>query len=399
MSRSTLPILLLAACLLSSFTDTTSAASLESRLRPLIQAHEGQVAVAVQHLKNGESFADRQNEPMPTASLIKLAVMVEAYRQAEAGMIDLNTPVTVRKEDFVPGSGVLTPHFSPGTQISLRDAVRLMIVYSDNTATNLVLDAIGLKATAETMEKLGLPHTKIHSKVYRRDTSVFPERSRQFGLGSTTAAEMVTLLERLYAKQLVSKTASAAMLDHLFACDDERKLPRYLPDGTKIAHKTGSVDAVRTAAGIIETPGGPVAVCVLTSKNKDQRWSDDNAGDLLIARIGRAVFEHFSDRRPADESLPPLVLKLGDSGEMVQALQRTLNARLPGARPLGVDGDFGPATQTAVLAFQKLKKLEANGIVGPETWAALGTLVAEKATVPDPQVVNAETLPVRPAEG
>ena len=86
----------------------------------------------------------------------------------------------------MPGSGILTSHFTAGARFTLRDAVRLMIAFSDNTATNLVLDAVGIGSTAATMETMGYPNTKIHSKVFRRDTSVFPERSKQFGLGSTT---------------------------------------------------------------------------------------------------------------------------------------------------------------------------------------------------------------------
>src|SRR5205085_1499399 len=104
--------------------------------------------------------------------------------------------------------------FSAGATFSVRDAIRLMIVYSDNTATNLVLDQIGLSATAKYMEELGFPNTQIHAKVFRRDTSIAPDRSQKFGLGSTTAADMVKLLELLHQKKLVNETACADMLDH-----------------------------------------------------------------------------------------------------------------------------------------------------------------------------------------
>src|SRR5262249_3634141 len=101
--------------------------------------------------------------------------------------------------------------------------------YSDNTATNLVLDKIGIGSTAKRMEALGLPNTKIHAKVFRRDTSVFPERSKQFGLGSTTAREMVTLLELLNEGKLVSPEASKEMIKILKKCEDREKMPRFLP--------------------------------------------------------------------------------------------------------------------------------------------------------------------------
>jgi len=280
--------------------------SLESRLTPLIQAHKGKVAVTVKNLKTGESFAYHADEPMPTASLIKFPIMIEAYRQAAEKKVDLDAPVTLKKEDKVPGSGILTTHFSEGATFPLRDAVHLMIVYSDNTATNLVLDRIGIPATAETMEKMGYPNTKAHSKSFRRDTSAFPERSQRFGLGSTTAAEMVRLCEALHRKELVGAEASDAMLKHMEMCDDKDKFPRFLPPGTKVAFKTGSVDAARTAAGIISTPDGPVAVCVLTEENEDRRWVADNAGNRLCADVAKAVFDHFRvEGGPKPAAAPP----------------------------------------------------------------------------------------------
>jgi beta-lactamase class A len=269
------------------------APGLEARLLPLIRAHRGKVAVAVKHLQTGESFAYRDEEPMPTASLIKFPVMVEAYRQAAEGKVDLDARLTLKAEDRVPGSGILT-QLSPGLTLSLRDAVRLMIALSDNTATNLVLDQIGIGSTAATMERLGCPNTKIHAKVFRRDTSVFPERSRQFGLGSTTAGEMLRLLEALHQKKLVSPEACEAMLGHLRACDDPFKFPRFLPAGARVAMKTGMVDEVRTAAGIITGPGGQsFALCVLTAENEDRSWTSENAGDRLCAEIAREVYRQF----------------------------------------------------------------------------------------------------------
>ena len=270
----------------------------------MIEAHQGKVALAVKNLKTGESFQLRADEPMPTASLIKLPVMVEAYRQSAEGTLDLNRLITLKKADKVQGSGILTYHFSEGATFPLFDAIHLMIAFSDNTATNLVLEEVGIGSTAATMERMGYPNTKIHSKVFRRDTSVFPERSKRFGLGSTTAAEMLRLCEALHKKELVSASACDEMLGHLRACDDKDKFPRFLPAGTKLAFKTGSVDDIRTAAGIIECPGGPVALCVLTRGNADRRYHPDNAGNRLCAEVARAVYDHFSLKNAEAPSKP-----------------------------------------------------------------------------------------------
>jgi beta-lactamase class A len=272
---------------------------LSQRLQPLIDAHRGKVAVGVEHLESGQRFGFHNEEVFPTASLIKFPVLVELYRQAEEGRVDLDTWITLRAEDKVTGSGILTPHFSAGATLKLRDAARLMIAFSDNTATNLVLDKIGIPSTGETMRKLGCPSTRIHHKVFLRETtSIDPERSERYGLGSTTAAEMLKLLVKLHRRELVSPEASEAMLAHLKTCEDKQKFPRYLPDGMEVAFKTGSLDAIRTAAGILYTRGGPVALCVLSADNEDRRWSRDNAGDLLCAEIAREVNEAFSSEDP-----------------------------------------------------------------------------------------------------
>src|SRR5205823_9699187 len=110
---------------------------------------------------------------------------------------------------------------------SLRDAVRLMIVYSDNTATNLVLDKIGIAAISKRMDAWGFPSTRIHAKVFRGSTtSIDPERTKKYGLGSTTAREMVGLLEKLHQGKLVSPEACKEMIGHMKKCDDATKLKR-----------------------------------------------------------------------------------------------------------------------------------------------------------------------------
>jgi len=356
---------------LTAFSLVQAEDALKVKLEPLISAHEGKVAVAIKNLKTGESFSHNADAPMPTASLIKLPIMVEAYRQVEAGKLDLQKLITLRKDDKVPGSGILTQHFSPGMGLPLVDAIHLMIVYSDNTATNLVLDQIGLPATNTAMEKLGLAHTKVHSKVFRGDTSILPERSKEFGLGSTTAGEMVTLLELLDQGKLAGEEGTEAMRRHLAACEDKR-LSRHYPPEIRVLQKTGSVNAVRTVAGILELPGGHVAVCVLTSENKDRRWVSENAGEVLAANISRILLEHFQpDWRTAIREAD-LVLRVGSQGPRVEKLQRALNEKLMPSPELNPDGEFGPITSAAVVAWQKAHQLPQSGEINLESWKLLG---------------------------
>jgi beta-lactamase class A len=348
---------------------------LEAALSALIARHDGDVSIAVKRLDGNVEYRHEADRPMPTASLCKLPVMIETYRQAAEGTVELDQMIELREEDKVPGSGILTPHFSAGTKISLRDAVRLMIAYSDNTATNLVLDQIGLKSTSDTMEDWKLPNTKIHAKVYRRDTSVFPERSKQFGLGSTTASEMIALLERLHRNEFISPEVCEEMRRHLLACQDDRKLARFLPDGVKLAHKGGAVSNVRCDAGILHLPDGAVAVCVLTNHNQDQSWGDNNTAEKLCGRVGKIVYDRFSVRE--QDPQPPTDLRIGATGKLVEELQRTLNARLDPSPELSVDGDFGPVTREAVERFQKTHDLKVTGIADVPTLKALSPLLSD----------------------
>ncbi len=269
------------------------APTLEARITPLAKAHKGKVAVAVKNLKTGEEFYLDADTAMPTASLIKLPVMVETYWQAAEGKVKLDTTLTLKKEDKVPGSGILTSHFSDGATFPLQDAMRLMIVFSDNTATNMVLDQIGLASTNTRMAKLGFKNTKINAKVFRADTRIDQEFGKKYGLGSTTAREMVQLLALIDAGKVVSPEACKEMLEHLKKCDDKEKFPRLLPAGTVLAHKSGSVNAIRTDAGIMYTQSGPIALCVLTDANEDQRWVADNAAQVLMGKIACEVFDHY----------------------------------------------------------------------------------------------------------
>ena len=321
-------------------------AQLRNGLEPLIETHRGDVGLAILNIKTGEHYEFNSERPMPTASLIKLPVLVTTYRLVDQGKADLNKRITLKDEDKVPGSGELTEHMSSGAALTLRDYLRLMIRHSDNTATNIVAHEIGLATVSEDMESLGLRETKLHSMLYGRGTSVFPERSQKYGIGSTTAAEMVALLAKLEAGEVASRESTTAIREHLLACADDTKLGRRL-SGVEFAHKTGAIANCRTDAGILYTDSGPVAICLLTNRNEDQRFADDNEAHVLAGQIGKLVKERFGGREL------DATLRQGAFGKTVEALQRTLNKRLTPSPGLSIDGDFGPATQAAVEAFQQ----------------------------------------------
>ena len=375
---------------LPTATQLPTDAQLENSITPLIKQHRGEVGIAIRNLKTGEHFAHNADAPMPTASLIKFPLLVTTYQQVEAGKIKLDSQIELKESDKVPGSGELTEHFSAGTKLVLSDYLRLMIRHSDNTATNIVAETVGLGATAEHMEALGLKETKLHSLLYRGSTSIFPKRSSRYGIGSTTANEMVELLAKLEAGELVSAKSTTAIKEHMLACNDDTKLAREVVD-IDFAHKTGEIANCRTDAGIFYTDAGPIAVCFLTSQNENQSFEEDNPAHLFAGRVGKIVIDRFGGGPTSDSNL-----QTGAFGTLVEALQRTLNDRLDPSPRLSIDGDFGPATRGAVERFQRASGLPATGIVETETWKALGSLIEKDDPVPPPEVVNNETLTVLP---
>jgi beta-lactamase class A len=195
-------------------------------------------------------------------------------------------PLTMLKIDQVPGSGVLQ-FMHPGMTLTARDAAVLMTILSDNTATNLLLDKIVIRRVWQKMESLGLPHTKVHSKVFLRIASVAPDSSAKYGLGVTTPNEMAHLFELLANGKAVSPKADSAMLDILGRNQDMELMQRTV-QGLTVPHKTGATDSVRTECALFRLQSRIVA-CALTKQNTDVRWVLDNEAQVALGKIGEAI--------------------------------------------------------------------------------------------------------------
>ena len=272
-------------------------AGLRRSIEQITRGYEGVVGVSVRNLATGESLSIRGGETFPTASLIKVAVLVALLDEVEKGRIALDDPLTMIARDQVGGSGVLQ-HLHSGLQLTVEDAARLMIVISDNTATNLLLDKVPMRTVWAKMDSLGLPHTRIHSKTFLRSTSVAMDSSVKYGLGVTTPDETVRLFALLHQGRAVSPRMDSLALTMLRGNEDWNKLVRWLPDGATAAHKSGDVDQSRNDCGILYGPDAPVAVCVMTRENRDTSYATDNPANLLIARIGAEVYRVFNPSAP-----------------------------------------------------------------------------------------------------
>ena len=265
-------------------------ALLRHTLDSLADAHHGVVGYSIIDLETGDTLSRRGDETFPTASLIKVPILVTLYDLVAKHQISLDDPLTLLDIDKVPGSGSLQ-FMHDGATITVHDAAWLMATQSDNTATNLLLDRIIIRRVWAKMESLGLMHTKVHSKTFLRISSVAMDSSAKYGLGVSTPNEMAHLFVLLAKGQAVNPSADSAMLDILDHNEDNTLLQRDL-DGVRAAHKTGAVDDARTECSLFYLRSRVVA-CVFTKDNKDQRWILDSEPQVTMAHMGAAIARAF----------------------------------------------------------------------------------------------------------
>lgn len=263
--------------------DTTA---LRHKLDSIADAHHGVVGYSVIDIDNNIRLSRRGNEKFPTASLIKVSILVTVFDLVAKGQLSLDDPITMLKIDQVPGSGV-AQYLHSGSVLTVGDAVWLMTTISDNTATNLLLDRIIIRRVWNKMDSLGLPNTRVHSKSFLRVSSIAMDSSVKYGLGVTTPDEMARLFELLAKGKAVNHSADSTMLDILEHNENNDKLQRYVY-GARAAHKSGETDQVRNECSLFYLRNR-IVVCALTRENVDQRYSVDAEAHLTIARIGEVV--------------------------------------------------------------------------------------------------------------
>ncbi|HEY7855140.1 MAG TPA: serine hydrolase [Terriglobales bacterium] len=275
------------------------AADLTHTLAAMAGAHAGHVALYAKNLTTGEQVALDADQPVQTASVIKMTLMLQAFTQVKAGRLRLDQRLPLTRDNQVSGSGILNI-LNPGLDLTLHDAITLMMTLSDNTATNMVIDAVGLAPTNAMLARMGLKNTYFYKKVFKPAVGPLPADQPQFGLGKTTAREMAEVLESIYHCDLGDSALCHDMITIMRNQQDRDMLPRYLPtaaarDGlSPIADKIGSLDDVRNDVALVYTARGPVIISVFTWGNKDQSWTADNAAELLIGHLALAIVNAWS---------------------------------------------------------------------------------------------------------
>jgi beta-lactamase class A len=296
---------LLVAVLLSLLSVQVFASNLQDALNTLAAQHKGKVAFFAKDLKTGSTVAIDPDVPVPTASVIKLPIMVEAFYEIKAGKHRLDERLKLTKENQVEGSGVLTL-FQPGLEPTLEDAITMMIVQSDNTATNMVIDVLGIAAVNEHIAKMGLKNTYLYRKVFMAPVGPMPPDQKKFGLGKTSAKDMAEVMESIERCDLGDRSLCDKMIAMLKNQNVRTMIPRYLESSdttettSAIGNKTGSLDDVRNDVGIVYTKHGQIIISAFTYDNQDHGWSVDNTAELLVAKMAKVVVDAWTQTTPVN---------------------------------------------------------------------------------------------------
>lgn len=284
-------------------SDTTHPApgpdlELTRSLTALAAAFSGQVGVFAHDLLTDRTVAIAADEPFETASTIKVLILIAAFQAARDGRLSLDEPLTLEERHLVRGSGVLCD-LTPGLQLSVRDTLTLMVTVSDNVATNMAIDRVGMDAIAACARSFGLKNTRLFGPLHF-------DREPAEGVGVSTPRELALLMERIATGRAVGPAEDAAMLHILdrnqYTTGLTRTLPYDLleepspnvPPRIQVASKSGTWDGVRNIVGYVRGEDTSYVVCLMSRGCKDARFHVDNEAMLLLPRLSRVIFDAFA---------------------------------------------------------------------------------------------------------
>jgi beta-lactamase class A len=293
--RSLAWLLLLAAACAQTASNTAVAKQqllwqkIESTINDVDHSLDGVLGVAILDLSSGKKLLLHADEVFPQASSIKIAVLAELYRQAQTGKMKLTDLYTVQASDLVPDSDIMGG-LTPGvTQITLRDLATMMVAVSDNSATNVLIDRVGMDNVNALMDSLGLSHTRLRRKMM--DLKAAGEGRENI----STPAEMMILLEDIYRGKVLNPKMTSDFFKVL-STHKESFIPRGLPEGVKIANKPGELEGVRNDSGVVFVENRPYVICVMTTYLRHER-----EGEEAITRISAAAYFMFDRLARASE--------------------------------------------------------------------------------------------------
>ena len=299
----------IASLLLAAAPPPDSAAAITKRIEEKMKAFHGEIGLFAKDLDTGAMVSVNADQRFPTASLIKVAVMAEVFRQIEAGKLRHDTTVTLKESDKAGDETVPLNMLHPGVVLTVDDLLRFMIAYSDNTATNLLVGLVGTANVDALLDSYALTRTRLYRPTFRDGhADVLPNEEKEYGLGSTTPHEIAKFLQLIATGQVVSPNAGDAMIALLATQQDRAMIPRSLPFATEeilVANKTGwdeekNPDAkgfkgdVRNDAAYVKTAKMRYVIAICARRIQDKSSGVDNETLRLGAELSRMVYDVFA---------------------------------------------------------------------------------------------------------
>lgn len=262
---------------------------LESSIQEVDQHLDGVMGLAIEDLTTGDHYYLHEDEVFAQASSIKITVLADLYLQAQEGRLKLTDLYTVQSSDLVPDSDIMNG-LTPGvTRVTLRDLATMMVAVSDNSATNVLIDRVGMQNVNAMLDSLGLTHTRLRRKMMDL------EAAKQGRENISTPREMMTLLDAIYHGKVLNQQSTNDFFKML-STNKDSFIPRDLPPGLKVANKPGELEAVRNDSGVVFVEGRPYVICVMTAFLRNER-----AGEEAITKISLETWRMFDRLSRATE--------------------------------------------------------------------------------------------------
>ena len=260
-----------------------------ARIKTISDQSDAIVGVAIKDFRSGEQCSINDKELFPTASSIKVFILAEVYRQAAEGKFKLTDVKAFPTEVRVAGSGVLSMLGEKSVSMSIRDYCVLMMNLSDNSATNFLINLVGMKNINDFAAKNGCPATKLQRIMM--DTQAAKEGRENI----SSPADFCTILEKLHRGEIVSRQASDDILS-IMTLDKEGWLKSGLPSSVSIANKAGDIEGIKCDAGIVYLENNPYIICVMT-----KMLSDDTDGGKIITDISKNAYSYFERKANSNQ--------------------------------------------------------------------------------------------------
>jgi beta-lactamase class A len=274
-------------------------AALRGQLESLAKSFNGDVGIYVKHLKSGKTFSINADTLFPTASMIKIPINIGVFEKIEHGEIGYHSDLIYRDSLLYEGDDILGS-FKDGEKIALSKVLMLSITTSDNTASLWCQSLAGSGvAINQWLDKNGYQHTRVNSRTPGRE-----EARTRYGWGQTSPREMATLMASIHQGKVVSPRASERLyrnLTHIFW--DSQALSQ-VPPYVQAASKQGMVNRSRSEVVLVNAPHGDYVFCVITKDQKDESWTRDNEGYVLIRKVSALLWSSFepdSKWKPAEK--------------------------------------------------------------------------------------------------